>query len=171
MRRLCRVERGDSLAATYDRVRYRPEFEIRRDTRIDTDVHETAAGPSRQKPFLRICVRNRDDSGFVQRMPEPFVIPKEKHSVAFDRSAQGSAVRVAVERGNRRGRPIEIILGVHRAIAHEVVSRAMELIRSRFGHSVHHGAVAPVLGAVRVGQDLKLRDRINAHRRADDTRS
>ena len=93
---------------------------------------------------------------------------EEEEPVLDDRAADAAAKLVALEMVRHRR---EKVARVHRAVAQELEHRAVQLVRAGLGHDVDHGARRPaVLGAVVVGLDAELFERVRIGERIVDVR-
>src|SRR6202163_838798 len=81
---------------------------------------------------------------------QSFVIAKEEGLVFLDRSADGAAILMAVER--RDDCPVKKVPGVECAVAVEIVSASVKLVGARLGDRVDYATGAPpVFGRIIIG--------------------
>src|SRR5246127_876873 len=134
-----------------------PECKVRRCARIDTH------GSSAEIACASICRGDGRNRGNPLRLPYGFEVPKEECMVTYDRAADGAAKLVALEWRDRLRGVIEIVLGVERAIAKELVSTSVNLIRPRPRNRVDDSSrgFAVVCGVVG-GEHREFLDRVHA---------
>ena len=105
--------------------------------------------------------RNRGDVGLRLPDPRPLVIGKEEQLVLDHRTAECGAELVLLERHDRRGGIVEIVLGVERRVAQEFVDTAVKLVAAGLQQDVDDRSAAPDVGPEIVGLYLEFLDGIN----------
>jgi len=100
-------------------------------------------------------------------LPKSFVIEEEEQLVLpiqnfrdDDRPTGGGAELVTLERRNRLGLVVEIVLGVKVGVAQKLEGGAMNLVRAALGGDVDLADAAAVLGLELPAFDLKLLERV-----------
>src|SRR5881396_2385671 len=118
-------------------------------------------------PSMCVGVRNQRDHSLAQGLSQLLVVNEEEQLVLLDRSAEAGAKLVLPERGLDA---VEKLASVKSAVAHKLIRRPMQVVGARFGHGVHHCSIAAELGAISVGKNRELRNRLNTQRGAHDSR-
>lgn len=114
-----------------------------------------------------VRVGHVDSLGPPDRLSQPFVGDEVKGS-ALDQRAAGAGAELILAQG-RVGtgeQLVEVVGGVEPVVAKELEQGTVPLVRSGFRDGVDRGAIAAELRAVRIGQHLVFRNRLDAKRRA-----
>ena len=129
---------------------------------------QTAAVWVPNQPIVNILIGNEGHIGKPFRLPQPFVICKEKRLVFTDRSTEGKSKLVAFE--SRLPTPKGVVLpcgGVESAVAEKFVDAAMQSVGPGLGDHVHDApAGSAEFRAVIGSQNLKLAHPIHAQKPA-----
>ena len=114
---------------------------------------------SRHGGGARGIIRHKRDIAHAKSLPVAFVVAEKKGFVGANWPAERPAEYVALELGDVG--LIKEVSGVKRAVAHELVYRAVELVRAPGGHDAHLCAGPfPVLRAICVLHHGKFAYRI-----------
>ncbi len=125
------------------------------------DRHRAA----RQQAEPGVVVRHHRADRAAEPLDQRFVAEEEERAIAADRPADGAAELVAPEVRLLAG--VEEVAGVEGVVAVKGEERAVHGVGARLGDGVDLAAgVAAELGAVGVGLDAELADRLDAERGA-----
>ena len=156
-----RVELPGIAVAEQLAVRQRIERQRARDLRVDG--HRAGREPS----LAGGRRRHGGDRRLAEHLAKALVVGEPERPVLHERAAERHAVLVAME-GRRLVAAIEVVLGVHRAVAMELEDGAADLIRARSRDGVDDAARrAAVLRRIRVGEHGELGHRLDAEIRPE----
>ena len=112
-----------------------------------------------------VGVRNQRDHSLAQGLSQLLVVNEEEQLVLLDRSAEAGAKLVLPERGLDA---VEKVASVESAVAQKLIRRPMQVVGARFAYGIYDCAIAAELGAVGVGKNRELGDRLDTQRCAHD---
>src|SRR5262245_12156849 len=123
------------------------------------NTRKIAAAPGCKWSRNRQCER----LAFAQPLP---VEEKEQSIPAveawqFHRPIDRQPILVALERWNRGGRTVEVVLRVESGVAHKLEKCPVILVCPGFRRDVYLRDRSPVLGVEKAGLDLELPDRVD----------
>ena len=126
---------------------------------------------------MRAGIRNGHNIRDDLRLAQSFIVSKEKRFVLLDGTAEAAAELILTVRRWLRARvprldnSVEEVASLELVVAQKLVRGAVERVRARTAGSVDYRAAAAELCGVRVGQRLKLRDRLHSERRSQPARA
>ena len=142
-----------------------PELQQIGDARGEADVDEGAAGAGGKQALARIRVGDECDVAKAEVLSVTLVVAKEEDLVATDGTAERAAEVVALKFGNLL--LVEVVAGVERAIAQELIGCAMQSVGAAGGDDADLRALALAeCGGVGVAGDVELAHGIDAEQLA-----